>query len=62
MQPISYDRHQFPPEIIRQAVQLYQRFTLVYGNREELLAEQGLDISYPKIRCWVLKFRTACAG
>jgi transposase-like protein len=28
MQPISYVRHQFPPEIIRQAVWLYQRFTL----------------------------------
>jgi hypothetical protein len=27
MQPISYARHQFPPEIIRHAVWLYLRFT-----------------------------------
>jgi hypothetical protein len=41
MQPIFYRRHHFPPEIIRHAVWLYLRFTLSYGDVEELLAERG---------------------
>jgi transposase-like protein len=61
MQPISYRRHQFPPEIIRQTVWLYLRFTLSYRNVEELLAERGLDISYETVRRWVLKFGPAFA-
>ena len=56
MQPISYARHQFPPEIIRHAVWLYLRFTLSYRDVEELPAERGLDVSYETIRRWVLKF------
>ena len=56
MQPISYARHQFPPEVIRHAVWLYLRFTLSYRDVEELLAERGLDVSYETIRRWVLKF------
>src|SRR5215207_1624310 len=56
MQPISYARHQFPPEVIRHAVWLYLRFTLSYRDVEELLAERGLDISYETVRRWVLKF------
>ena len=56
MQPISYSRHRFPPEIIRHAVWLYLRFTLSYRDVEELLAERGLDISYETARRWVLKF------
>ena len=56
MQPISYSRHRFPPEIIRHAVWLYLRFTLSYRDVEELLAERGLDISYETVRRWVLKF------
>src|SRR5215216_3606874 len=43
MQAILYDRHRFPPEIIRHAVWLYLRFTLSYRDVEELLAERGLD-------------------
>jgi putative transposase len=56
MQPISYSRHRYPPEVIRQAVWLYLRFTLSYRDVEELLAERGLDISYETIRRWVRKF------
>jgi transposase-like protein len=56
MQPVSYSRHRFPPELIRHAVWLYLRFTLSYRDVEELLAERGLDISYETIRRWVLKF------
>ena len=31
MQPISYARHQFPPDIIRHAVWLYYRFLFVHA-------------------------------
>jgi putative transposase len=61
MQPISYARHQFPPEVIRHAVWLYLRFTLSYRDVEELLAERGVDISYETVRRWVLKFGPAFA-
>ncbi len=61
MQPISYARHQFPPDIIRHAVWLYLRFTLSYRDVEELLAERGLDISHETVRRWVLKFGPAFA-
>src|SRR4051812_1478867 len=58
MQPISYDRHRFPPEVIRHAVWLYLRFTLSYRDVEELLAERGLDISYETVRRWGPEVRT----
>ncbi|MBZ6078026.1 IS6 family transposase [Microvirga puerhi] len=61
MQPISSARHQFPPEIIRQPVWLYLRFTLSYRDVEELLAERGLDVSDEAIRRWVLKIGPAYA-
>ena len=61
MQPISYARHQFPPDIIRHAVWLYLRFTLSYRDVEELLAERGLDVSHETVRRWVLKFGPAFA-
>jgi putative transposase len=32
MQPIFYDRHRFPPEVIRHAIWLYLRFTLSYRD------------------------------
>ena len=56
MQPISYARHRFPPDIIRHAVWLYLRFTLSYRDVEDLLAERGLMSSNESIRRWVLKF------
>jgi putative transposase len=56
MQPISYRRHHFPPEVIRQTVWLYLRFTLSYRDVEELLAERGLAVSYETVRRWVIKF------
>ncbi len=61
MQPISYVRHRFPPEVIRHAVWLYLRFTLSYRDVEELLAERGLEVSYETVRRWVLKFGPAFA-
>ena len=56
MQPISYARHRFPPDIIRHAVWFYLRFTLSYRDVEDLLAERGLMVSNELIRRWVLKF------
>jgi len=56
MQPISYARHRFPPDIIRHAVWLYLQFTLSYRDVEDLLAERGLMVSNESIRRWVLKF------
>lgn len=58
MKSISFQRHRFPPEIIRHAVWLYARFTLSYRDVEDLLAERGLDISYESVRRWFLKFGT----
>ena len=62
MQPISYARHQFSPDIIRHAVWLYYRFTLSYRDVEELLAERGIDVSYESVRRWVLKFGSKIAA
>ena len=56
MKPISYKRHRFPPDVIRQAVWLFFRFTLSLRDVEELLAARGIDVSYETIRCWTLKF------
>src|SRR5215472_6508886 len=56
MQPISYARHRFPPDVIRHAVWLYLRFTLSYRDVDDLLAERGLDVSSETVRSWVQKF------
>ena len=61
MPPISYARHQFPPEVIQHAVWLYLRFTLSFRGVEDLLAERGLEVSYETVRRWVLKFGPAIA-
>jgi len=58
---ISYRRHRFHPDIIRQAVWLYFRFTMSYRDVEDLLAERGIDVSYETVRLWVLKFGQAYA-
>ena len=62
MQPISYKRHRFPPEVIRQAVWLYFKFTLSLRDVEEILAERGIDVSYETVRCWAEKFGGAIAA
>ena len=56
MKIISYQRHRFHPDIIKQAVWLYFRFTMSYRDIEELLAERGVDVSYKTVRRWVNKF------
>ena len=62
MKPISFKRHRFPPEIIRQAIWLYARFTLSFRDVEELLAERGIDASYETVRRWFLKFGPSIAA
>ena len=56
MNPISFKRHRFAPDVIRHAVWLYFRFTLSFRDIEELLAERGIEVSYETIRCWTIKF------
>jgi transposase-like protein len=43
MNPISFKRHRFPPDVIRYAVWLYFLFTLSIRDVEELLARIDLD-------------------
>ena len=56
MNPISFKRHRFPPDVIRYAVWLYFRFTLSVRDVEELLAQRGIEVSREAVRCWVIKF------
>ncbi len=50
MQKIGCDGYRFPPEIIRQAIWLYLRFTLRLRDVADLLAERGITVSYETIR------------
>jgi transposase-like protein len=61
MQNISYRRYRFHPDIIRQAVWLYFRFTMSYRDAEDLLVGRGSDVTYEMVRLWVLKFGQAYA-
>jgi putative transposase len=61
MSPISFKRHRFPADVIRQAVWLYFRFTLSIRDVEELLAQRGIEVSREAIRCWVIKFGPSIA-
>ena len=49
MNPISFKRHRFPPDVIRYAVWLYFRFTLSIRDVEELLAQRGIEASHAAI-------------
>ena len=42
MQPISFKRHRFPPDVIWHGVWLYFRFTLSVRQVVELLAQRGV--------------------
>jgi putative transposase len=54
MRTVSYSRHRFPAEVIQHAVWLYFRFPLSLRNVEDLLAQQGIDVSYETaLRCSV---------
>ena len=61
MNNISYLRHRFHLDIIKQAVWLYFRFTMSYRDVEDLLAERGIDVTYETVRRWAHKFGQAYA-
>ena len=61
MHKISYRRHRFHSDIIRQALWLYFRFTMSFRDVEDLLTERGMDVSYETIRRWAGKFGQAYA-
>lgn len=61
VQPISFKRHRFPPEVIRYAVWACFRFTMILRDVEDLSAERGIHVSYEAIRCWTTKFGRAIA-
>ena len=44
------------PEVIRLAVMMYVRFPLSLRNVEDLLREQGIDISHETVRYWWNRF------
>ncbi len=56
MPKLSYAGYRFPPEVIRQAIWLYLRFTLSLRDVEDLLAERGIAVSYETVRRWVNHF------
>jgi putative transposase len=56
MTKISYSGYRFQPEMIRQAIWLYLRFTLSLRDVEDLLAERGIAVSYETVRRWVSHF------
>ena len=55
-QTVCFKRHSFPPDVIRQALWLYFRFTLSFRDVEEMLDQRGIEVSYETVRCWNLKF------
>ncbi len=62
MNPISFKPHRFPPDVTRQTVWLYFRFTMSLRDVEDLLAERGIDLTYETVRCWANKFGPAIAA
>ncbi|MDB5408791.1 MAG: family transposase, partial [Rhodospirillales bacterium] len=56
MQTISYARHRFRPDVIRDTVGLYCASTLSYRDVEDLLRSGGWRSGNETIRRMVLKF------
>lgn len=46
----NYKGYRFPAEIISHAIWLYFRFSLSSHDVEELLAQQGIVVTYETIR------------
>jgi len=42
VKPISFQRHRFSADVIRQAVWLYFRFSLSFRDVEDLMAQRGV--------------------
>jgi putative transposase len=52
----DYKGYRFPPAIISHAVWLYFRFSLIFRDVEELLAQRGIVVTYETVRQWCLTF------
>lgn len=59
--PVSFKGYRFAPEITSFAVWLYYRFPLSPRMVEEMLAAQGIELTYETVRCWATKFGQAIA-
>jgi len=57
-----YQGYRFPAESISHAVWRYERFALSHRDREEVLAERGVQVSDEAIRLWCRKFGPAFAA
>ncbi len=53
---ISFKCRRFPPAIVAHAVWLYLQFNLSLQEREQMLLECGIDVSYETIRRWTVEF------
>lgn len=62
MNPFSFTRHRFPPDVIRLGVWLYFNFTLSLRDVKDLLAEWGIELCYKTVQCWANKFDAAIAA
>jgi len=62
MRALSFNRHRFPPEVIRYAVWLYFGFTLSVREVEERRAQCEIEVSYETIRCWTRWFARAAGA
>jgi hypothetical protein len=56
MAPPSFRGYCFSSVIIHRTIWMYLRFTLIYRDVEDLLAERGIRVSYETIRRWVPVF------
>jgi putative transposase len=54
--PISYQRHRLPSQLIAHAARLYFRSPLSLRLVEEILLERSIAVSYEPIRRWGRKF------
>jgi hypothetical protein len=61
-QPKMYKRHPVPPEIIQYAVWLYYLFSLSHGDGEDLLAAQGITVSYAAFACGAISSHQPMLG
>jgi transposase-like protein len=62
MVQVSFKRQRYSAEIISHSICLYARFTPIFRDVGEMLAERGLDVCYEAIRRWFLKFGPAIAA
>ena len=50
VKPVLFARHRFPPDVKRQLVRRYSRFTWSFQHIENLRTRRGIEVSYETIR------------